>query len=499
MPRQFYPIEAFGDSEDEFQLLPFKFIKLDSAREVLVNEVGEFVLAPSGTAERVIRRQLNRDSDLYSTLKAKQFLFEEASPPLLDLLATKYRTKHSFLNGFTKLHIVVVTLRCDHSCHYCQVSRQTADKTRYDMSLEVAEKSVDLIMRSPSRHLTMELQGGEPLLAFDVIKHIVPIAKQRAKAANKELEIVVTTNLVNATDEMLCYFRDEKMKISTSLDGPAFIHNANRPRPGNDSYELTVRNIDRARKIVGFNQVAALMTTTRLSLQHPKEIIDEYVRREFHSIFLRPLSPYGFAVKTRKKTGYGLENFLDFYKTGLDHILEINRKGYDLEEVYAKILLTKILTPYGTGYVDLQSPAGAGISVLVYNYDGDVYATDESRMLAEMGDHTFRLGNVLSNGYEDIFTGEPFLNILSASCNQSLNGCSDCAFQTYCGADPVFNYATQGDIFGDRASSSFCRRNMEVIKHLFEMLSSADVELMRIFLAWVQTCSSEDLKIRAPA
>ena len=102
------------------------------------------------------------------------------------------------------------------------------------------------------------------------------------------------------------------------------------------------------------------MTTTQLSLQHPIEIIDEYVRQGFHSIFLRPISPYGFAVKSAKKTGYQLDEFLNFYKVGLEHILNINRSGYSLAEVYAKILLTKILTPYGTGFVDLQSPAGAG-------------------------------------------------------------------------------------------------------------------------------------------
>jgi radical SAM protein with 4Fe4S-binding SPASM domain len=149
-------------------------------------------------------------------------------------------------------------------------------------------------------------------------------------------------------------------------------------------------------------------------------------------------------------------------------------------------VLTKILTPYGTGFVDLQSPAGAGISVLVYNYDGDVYATDESRMLAEMGDHTFRLGNVHANTHRDIFTGDAFLNIASASCNQSLAGCSDCALQTYCGADPVFNYATQGDVFGHRPTSDFCRRNMQVIKHLFELIAQKDQQTMRTFWAWIQ-------------
>jgi len=76
--------------------------------------------------------------------------------------------------------------------------------------------------------------------------------------------------------------------------------------------------------------------------------------------------------------GYQMEAFLDFYRTGLHHILEINKKGYNLVEIYTKILLQKILTPDGTGYVDLQSPSGAGLNVLVYNYDGDVYATTSS-------------------------------------------------------------------------------------------------------------------------
>lgn len=57
-------------------------------------------------------------------------------------------------------------------------------------------------------------------------------------------------------------------------------------------------------------------------------------------------------------------------------------------------MLTKILTNDDPGYVDLMSPAGIGIGALVYNYDGGVYASDEGRMLAEMGDETFHLGDV---------------------------------------------------------------------------------------------------------
>ena len=40
------------------------------------------------------------------------------------------------------------------------------------------------------------------------------------------------------------------------------------------------------------------MTTTEASLGRVKDIVDEYVRVGFERIFLRPLSPYGFAIRT---------------------------------------------------------------------------------------------------------------------------------------------------------------------------------------------------------
>jgi uncharacterized protein len=225
------------------------------------------------------------------------------------------------------------------------------------------------------------------------------------------------------------------------------------------------------------------MTATRLSLRHPREIIDEYVRNDFQSIFLRSLSPYGFALKA-KNIGYTGDDFLRFYTEAFDYILELNRRGVNLVETYAQILLTRILTPFSTGYVDLQSPAGAGIGVAVYNYDGDVYATDESRMLAEMGDEQFRLGNVHQNSYEEIFGGELLRAITASSCVESMPGCSDCAFQTFCGADPILNYATQGDMVGHRPTSEFHQKNFFLIKHLLNLYHS-DPTVRRIFWAWV--------------
>src|ERR1044072_6588352 len=140
---------------------------------------------------------------------------------------------------------------------------------------------------------------------------------------------------------MLDFFRGHGVLVSTSLDGPEFIHNANRQRPGNNIYRLTVDNIGRLREALSDDRVGPLMTATRLTLRHPREIIDEYVSNGFQSIFLRSLSPYGFALKS-KNIGYTGDDFLRFYTDAFDYILELNRRGVNLVETYAQILLTRI-------------------------------------------------------------------------------------------------------------------------------------------------------------
>lgn len=460
-------------------------MRFDSTRYVLVNEVGEFIFLAEPTFRAFASKALSSDDPAYLDLKAKQFLFDDTSSPLLDILATKYRTKKSFLAGFTKLHLFVTTLRCDHSCLYCQVSRQSEDRAMYDMTPATARKAVDMMLRSPAPSITMEFQGGEPLLNFPLIRFMVEYSEARNKDVRKHIDRVITTNLSQATREVLEYCRDHQIAISTSLDGPEWLHNKNRPKAGNDSYATTIRNIEAARSVLGVANVGALMTTTRESLKHVRAIIDEYVARGFRSVFLRAISPYGFAIRSRKKTGYLTDEFLEFYREGLSYILELNRQGVELTEIYAKILLTKILTPFPTAFTDLQSPAAIGIGAVVYNYDGDVYASDESRMLAEMNDKTFRLGNIHQDSYEAIFGSERLRTLVGASVNESLPGCSDCAYQTYCGADPVFHHATQQDVVGRRPDSEFCKKNMAIINELFRYIASGDRHVMKSFWSWV--------------
>lgn len=471
------------ETASSYGFLPFRFLDLDG-RRLLVNEVGEHLLLDEEAFQSFTTKTLGPGTT-YDDLKSRHMLIDGAPDVPLRMLATKYRTKKSFLSGFTRLHLFVVTLRCEHSCHYCQVSRVSPDKDCYDMSRETAARSLDLVFRSPAPEISIEFQGGEPLLNFDLIRFIVEDSERRNETAGKQIQFVITTNLALVTMDILEFCLAHEILISTSLDGPAAVHNTNRPRPGNNSHDLTVQGIARAREVLGSDRVSALMTTTKLTMEEPETIVDEYVRLGFDHIVLRPLSPYGFAVKTRLKTGYNTDAFLAFYERTLAYIIELNRRGTFLIEGFAQLLLTKILTPFSTGYVDLQSPSGAGISAAVYNYDGDVYVSDEARMLAETGDKAFKLGSVSADSYEAMFGGKLLRSLVEASCVESLPGCADCALQTWCGGDPVENYAKQGNIYGHRPTSDFCKRNMGIIKHLLSLYHGGDGAVRRIFWSWV--------------
>lgn len=473
-----------GPLRQGYGLLPMQFHRLPSGRVFLANMAGEWETVDAETFDNFVGRRLSYRSDVYANLRAKHFLVDQGSSVAYDLLALKVRSRLSHLRHFLGLAIFVVTLRCEHSCPYCQVSRQSDDKAAFDMSVDTARSALAQLFGSPATQIKIEFQGGEPLLNFPLIQTIVAEGKEHAERAGKIVNFVIATNLALLTDEVLAFCKEHGVLLSTSLDGPADLHNKNRPRRGNNSHALAVAGIAKARSTLGDDRVAALMTTTKASLGRVREIIDEYRLRDLHEIFLRPLSPYGFAIKTKQYAAYEEDDWVGFYREGLRYILDLNRAGERFVELYAATVLRKMLTPLPGKYVDMMNPAGIGTQVIVFNYDGDVYASDEARMLAEMGDKTFKLGNVHTDELGAMLTGDTLMDAVEQSFLESVPMCSDCAFQSFCGADPVFHHATQGDFAGYKPTSSFCRRQTAIFEELVALMDS-DPEAAGIFRSWV--------------
>jgi len=344
-----------------------------------------------------------------------------------------------------------------------------------------------MVFRSPSPQLKIEFQGGEPLLNFELIRRVVLRAEALNETHRRDLAFVIASSLHPLTDEILAFCKEHRVSFSTSLDGPEALHNERRVLRRGSSYQAAIEGIRRVREALGPESVAALMTTSPGSLTQAKAIVQEYADQSFHSIFLRSLSPYGFAVKTSLVRRYSVQDWIRFYIEGLAHVLELNRRGHEMREEYAAVLLQKMFGLGGSGYIDLQSPAGLGIAGIVYNYDGAIYASDEGRMLAEMGDRTFRLGHLDEDSFESVMTNPALISLLQETMLEGVPMCSDCAFLPYCGADPVFHAATQGDLVGHKAFSAFCQKQMAVLRHLLTRMED-DPFARSILQSWAEPC-----------
>jgi uncharacterized protein len=107
--------------------------------------------------------------------------------------------------------------------------------------------------------------------------------------------------------------------------------------------------------------MGALSTWTKKSIKNYKAIIDTYVSLGLGSIGFRWLNPYGFAAIELDEMAFSKDEFLEFYKAGMDYILEINKSGYKISEMISSVYLGKILLNMDGGFMDIRSPSGVAI------------------------------------------------------------------------------------------------------------------------------------------
>lgn len=455
---------------------------------LLTNPWGDWIFVKPDELTQLSSGQLEPSSELYTRLVARNFIRDKVD---VAALADRVARKKRFVDAGPNLHIIIATLRCNQTCVYCHASRADMTATSTDMTPETADKVVDFIFESTSPRLTIEFQGGEPLANFPLIRHVIETAKQKNETAGKTLEFTLVSNLSLMDDEKLDYLIDNRVQICTSVDGPEALHDKQRILPGASSHKLAVQWIKRINERYqekgldpSLYHVEALLTTTREALSHPKQIVDAYVELGCRAIFLRPVDPFGFAAQTAKTIEYERKAFLDYYRTALDHILELNRQGVQVLERFAAIFLTKILGDDDPNYLDIRSPCGAGIGQLAYNHDGQIFTCDEGRMVHQMGDSFFALGKIGDVRYREVMLSDTVRALAIASNLDAQPDCVNCTYNPYCGVCPVHNYATQGSIFGRMRESSLCAVHKGIQDHLFELLRRNDPATVEILRRW---------------
>jgi uncharacterized protein len=455
--------------------VPFRYKKINN-KYLITGDYFNWVFINKAELNKLKKKNIDRNSILYKKLLENKFILDSGKQTE-NLIENKRYALSNIFSG-PSLHIIVLTRRCNQSCIYCHAGAIGEDKKTADMNNETAKKTVDLIMNSPNKYITIEFQGGEPLLNFKTLQYIYEYATELNKKIKKNLKFSVVTNLELMDNQKFKWFLSKKIGICTSLDGPKKLHDKNRPSVNyNSSYDNVIKWIEKAKNkniILG-----ALITVSKESLEYPIEIVDEYVKQGYNNLHLRNLHYLGKAANVWKNIGYNADEFIMFWRKAMDHILELNKKGIHIQERLCNIILQKILNKHEPGYLDLMSPCGAIIGQIAYNYDGKIYSCDEARTLDE---DIFQIGDKNCKSVTEIISDQKSIEIISSTINDTYF-CDYCAYKTFCGICPVCNYKETGSPISDVLTTNRCKMLMGIFDYIFEKIENP--EIRKIFEDWV--------------
>jgi uncharacterized protein len=117
------------------------------------------------------------------------------------------------LSGFT----IILTDRCNFQCAYCCQKKGG----RGSLQPDILSKAICFLEPFFAAECVIDFYGGEPLLAFDVIKQAVGDMDALSKKRRLKARFSITTNGSLLTDEILDFFEDREFTVLLSFDGLA--------------------------------------------------------------------------------------------------------------------------------------------------------------------------------------------------------------------------------------------------------------------------------------
>uniref|UniRef100_A0A7C5AM79 SPASM domain-containing protein n=1 Tax=Desulfobacca acetoxidans TaxID=60893 RepID=A0A7C5AM79_9BACT len=346
---------------------------------------------------------------------------EEPQPATEDLLLPELGTV--FLN---------LTHACNLTCPYCVMHlpglEDKYEKNLTPMSLETAQKALDLIVRTAPQGITITFFGGEPLLAFGLLQDIVEYAESHYPGW---FDYQLITNGTLLEPGMFDFIKEHDIRVLVSFDGPPAEHDALRKfrRGPGSTFQETWRRFQAL--LAAWPQCRYQVNATYLrgSLKVAKTV-DFFLRQGVaHLRVDRGLVP--------RKSPFALTMAeVDRLKEEFDRLILGYRDYFLRGQVYRVDPFAQLISRLARGRRRWRA-CNAGVDYLTVAPDGEIYSCFKL-----LGLPALRLGHV-NHGLDN----RVFAEVWSRHVGQR-RPCSSCWARYFCGGGCVAdNFHLTGDFF----------------------------------------------------
>lgn len=376
------------------------------------------------------------DKNRINDLKKDGYLsgkhYSEIKHPDLDEL-------NYYLDNKCNQLILQVTQSCNLVCYYCAYANKSGGELQRDhsnkmMTWETAKAGIDFFYEHSKENtdVTISFYGGEPLIAFDLIKKAVLYAEELFQG--KKLSFSMTSNATLYNDEIIEFVMKHNFNLLFSIDGPESIHDINRLRvDGTGSFKSAFENLCKITKLYGKEAQRHVSVNSVLNpandVDEVLSLFDEEVFEKYKIGVSSTLADDDYLVNKIEVTeAYNIKIVYQYFLGLLDHLKLVD--GLKISPVVTGYTssLTKIYGGYkkvANGLADTGAPGGPcipGQRRLFLNADGDFYPCERVSELTDV----MKIGNIREGFYYD--KAAAILNVGSITAEK----CKNCYAITHC-------------------------------------------------------------------
>lgn len=331
---------------------------------------------------------------------------------------------------YPSVAIVNITTNCNLRCKYCFVN--CGSFVGENMEEAVMQRTIEEMYRMPSKTITFELQGGEPLCNLDGMEKFLEIADRLKQGTDKIVKYRIMTNATLIDDRFIRLAKKYNINMGVSVDGPGDMTNLSRvDANGNGSFDKVDAGID---KLIANDLTpdGAVCTIGQHNCKDSYKIVDYFHSKDI-AFKPRPANYSGRELEehTTTKKGEWFEAYKEMYHRS-KNLGAINFSIHIFEEnVYGPI----------RDYICMRYPCGAAREIITVNPDGSVYPCDGFK-----GNEHFLMGNIKTETLADMIA-KPWVQKLRDRTEKDIPKCSKCLFRAMCCSCCYSAYGAFGTVY----------------------------------------------------
>ncbi len=343
---------------------------------------------------------------------------------------------------------------CNVNCRYCYLPDRTSHKLIEETTLA---RIYGRLFASAHLGETLSIlwHAGEPLavpVAFYERAFALLASMNPRRIAVRQL---FQTNATLITQEWCDFFKAHSVHISVSIDGPEWVHDANRvTRNGKGTFQRAMRGVRllQANGIL-FHNIGVL---TNDALDHPDELWDFFLRSGMTRLAFNVEETSGANTCSSVRRADDVERVQAFFR----RLRELRRAGgqnvriREVDDMEAHICRA-------TG--EPQSALNLPLATLSFDCDGNISTFSPELVTQRHPKYGhFRFGNVHDCGIDDILANEHF-RAVNADIQRGIAGCrATCPYFSVCGGgEPANKLGEAGSL--DATETLHCRLTIQAL------------------------------------